>query len=67
MTLSDAAAMDAARFLSRMAIAEAGGLDVVPELRELVAESDPLAEFLSDRDDLALRFDAVVAQWKALP
>ena len=54
-----------ARFLSRLAAAEAGALGCVPELRELVATSDALAEFLSERDDLALRFDRVVALAKA--
>ena len=56
---------DIARFLSRLAAAEAGALGCVPELRELVATSDALAEFLSERDDLALRFDRVVAVAKA--
>lgn len=59
------AELDVERFVSLLDIANRGRLAVVPELREIVAQSDAVAEFLCENDELALEFDAVVARWKS--
>lgn len=63
------------RFTSLVALAEqkllAGerGSDVaaiVGELREMAATSDEANDAMCESDDLAIRFDSVVAAWKEL-
>jgi hypothetical protein len=63
------------RFASLVALAEeklraedAGATlaAIVEELRALAAESDEVNEAMCEHDDLALRFDSVVAAWKEL-
>jgi hypothetical protein len=56
---------DRFRFLRLLASAESGVLADVPALRDLVAESDAVCALLEESQSLAVRFDRVVALWKA--
>jgi hypothetical protein len=58
--------VDAARFLQLLARSERGELDLVPAVRQLVAESDSVCALMEGDEELAERFDILVAAWKDL-
>ena len=63
-SVTETARLDAVEaFRCLLDAAEGGALDVVPALRQLVADSDAVAEAMCEADALAFRFDAVVATW----
>lgn len=51
--------VDTDRFLSLLADAEAGAHDVLPRMRELVAESDSVGALLEADDQIAVRYALV--------